>query len=175
MRKKSIHFLASVVLLGLLAGGVSAQTAATPEELAKESEQACAASASVKATPEMVIEKVNKACELISKEGKAAFPKFKGKDSEFIFAGTYIWVNDMNGVVLVQPIKYKMEGTDTMGMKDSEGRSFVVEFIETCKKKGAGWVAYMWPKPGEKSPSQKLITYAFFRTFQKGSSLTSNG
>ena len=53
----------------------------SPEELAKESEEACTASEKTKPTVQMIIDKVNKACELLAKEGKAAFPKFKGKDS----------------------------------------------------------------------------------------------
>ena len=156
MRKKSIHFLASVVLLGLLAGGVSAQTAATPEELAKESEQACAASASVKATPEMVMEKVDKACELLGKEGQAAFGKFRGKNSEFIFGGTYIVLTGMDGTTLMHPVKFKMEGKNTLEIKDANGKAFFVDYVDICKTKGSGWIAYMWPKPGEKTPSQKV-------------------
>jgi signal transduction histidine kinase len=27
---------------------------------------------------------------------------------------------------------------------------------EVAKTKGAGWVDYMWPKPGEKTPSLKV-------------------
>ncbi len=74
-----------------LFSAVPALAQMTPDELAKESEVACAASASTKPTPQMIIDKVDKAAALLQKEGKAAFPKFRGKDSEFIFAGTYIW------------------------------------------------------------------------------------
>ena len=81
-----------------------------PDELAKESEAACVASASTKATPQMIMDKVEKATALLQKEGKAAFPKFKGKDSEFIFAGTYVWIHDLSGFMRVHPVKYKMEG-----------------------------------------------------------------
>ena len=34
------------------------------------------------------------------------------------------------------------------------------EFINVAKGKGAGWVDYMWPKPGEKKPSLKT-TYVY--------------
>jgi methyl-accepting chemotaxis protein len=30
------------------------------------------------------------------------------------------------------------------------------EFIDVCKKKGSGWVDYMWPKPGSKTASLKV-------------------
>ena len=55
----------------------------TQEELAKESIAAIKASASTPATPQQVMEKVEKAAALLQKEGKEAFPKFQGKDSEY--------------------------------------------------------------------------------------------
>ncbi|MGA2938763.1 MAG: cache domain-containing protein [Syntrophobacteraceae bacterium] len=128
----------------------------TPDELAKESEDACAASASTKPTPQMIVDKVEKAAALLQKEGKAAFPKFRGKDSEFIFAGTYVWIHDLSGIMRVHPVKYKMEGQNCVDLKDSTGKLFFIEMNEVAKTKGSGWVAYMWPKPGEKTPSQKV-------------------
>ncbi|MGO9416632.1 MAG: cache domain-containing protein [Syntrophobacteraceae bacterium] len=128
----------------------------TPDELAKESEDACLASASTKPTPQMVMDKVNKAAALLQKEGKAAFPKFRGKDSEFIFAGTYIWIHDLTGTTRLHPIMIKMEGRTNLLMKDANGKLFISEMNEKAKTKGAGWVDYMWPKPGDKTPSQKV-------------------
>ncbi len=139
-----------------LLSAIPALAQKTPEELAKESEEACVASESTKPTPQMIVDKVDKAAALLQKEGKAAFPKFKGKDSEFIFAGTYIWVHDMAGVMRMHPVKYKMEGRNYIDLKDSNGKLFFTEMNEVAKTKGAGWVEYMWPKPGEKTPSQKV-------------------
>ncbi|RJP80286.1 MAG: hypothetical protein C4522_08200 [Desulfobacteraceae bacterium] len=136
---------------------ISAGTRATDlEALSAEGEAAAAASASVKATPQMIMDKVDRACGLLSKEGKSAFMKFKGKDSEFIFAGTYIWIHDMKGVMQMHPIKHKMEGKELIGLKDVNGKRFFVEMNNVAKEKGSGWVDYMWPKPGEKSPSLKV-------------------
>jgi len=128
----------------------------TPEELAKESEAACVASESTKATSQMIVDKVEKAAALLQKEGKAAYPKFKGKDSEFLFAGTYIWVHDLAGTMRVHPLKYKMEGQNYIDLKDSTGYLIFSAMNEVAKTKGAGWVKYMWPKPGEKTPSLKV-------------------
>ena len=128
----------------------------TPDELAKESEDACKATASTKPTPEMIVDKVEKACALLSKEGKAAFPKFKGKDSEFIFAGTYIWIHDTAGQMRMHPVMYKMEGKNYIDLKDVNGKLFFTMMNKIAKEKGSGWVDYMWPKPGEKDPSLKV-------------------
>lgn len=133
----------------------AAATGMSVEELARETEAACTASAKDKATPELVMQKVDAACKLVEKEGKAALSKFKGKDSEFIFAGTYIFIIDMEGTTLLQPIKYKLEGTSSIGMKDSKGKRFFVEFIDIAKTKGSGWSEYWWPRPGEKEGSLK--------------------
>ncbi len=148
----TVVFLCMVVLLGVVP--VLAQQ--TPEELAKESEQACVASASVKPTPEMIVENVNKAAALLEKEGKAAFPRFKGKDSEFIFAGTYIWIHDAAGIMRMHPIVYKLEGKSIIDFKDANGKLFFTVMNEVAKAKGTGWVDYMWPKPGDKTPVQKV-------------------
>jgi hypothetical protein len=126
------------------------------EELAKDSEAACTASASAKPTPQMIMEKVDEACKLLEKEGQAALPKFKGKNSPFIFAGTYIWIHSIEGTMLMHPIKHKMNGQALFGFQDSKGKKFFVEMCELCKDKGAGWVDYMWPKPGEKTPVLKV-------------------
>jgi cytochrome c len=126
------------------------------EKLAKESEEAAKASAKDKATPELIIKKVTEAAALLEKEGKAAFVKFQGKDSQFIFAGTCIWIHDMEGVMQMHPIKYKMNGQRITGMKDINGKLFFAEMNRIAKEKGSGWVSYMWPKPGEKDPSLKV-------------------
>ncbi|MGO9019356.1 MAG: cache domain-containing protein [Syntrophobacteraceae bacterium] len=139
-----------------LLSAIPALAEKTSDELAKESEEACEASAATKATPQMIMDKVEKAAALLEKEGKAAFPKFRGKDSEFIFAGTYMVIQDSSGRVLMHPVKYKLEGQNAIDLKDSNGKLFFIAINEVAKTKGSGWVDYMWPKPGEKTPSLKV-------------------
>ena len=68
---------------------------------------------------------VEATAELLNKEGENAFPKFKGKDSTFIFGGTYIWVHRTNGTMLMHPIKPAViVGTDVLTMKDKDGKLF---------------------------------------------------
>jgi cytochrome c len=128
----------------------------SPEDLQKETVAACAASAKTKPTPTAIKEKVDKACALLEKEGIAAFPKFKGNNSEFIFCGTYIWVHDLKGVMRLHPTLPQMEGLEVINVKDNQGKRLFVEFNQIAKAKGAGWVDYAWPKPGEPNPSRKL-------------------
>ncbi|MFZ0929679.1 MAG: cache domain-containing protein [Syntrophobacteraceae bacterium] len=149
--------LIAVFCTVFLLSAIPALAEQTPEELAKESMEALTASASTPATPQRVVEKVEKAAVLLQKEGKAAFPKFQGKDSEFIFGGTYIWVHDAEGsTMLMHPVMPQLVGKSNASIRDTSGKFIFVEMNETAKKKGGGWVDYMWPKPGEKTPSQKL-------------------
>jgi len=127
------------------------------EKITQESIDKCKATESTKPTPKMIMEKIDTACKLIEKEGEASFPKFKGKDSEFIFAGTYIWIHDAKeSKMLIHPIKPKMEGTIISNMRDSKGKLFFTEMNKVAKEKGSGWVEYTWPKPGEKDFSNKV-------------------
>jgi methyl-accepting chemotaxis protein len=65
-------------------------------------------------------------------------------------------IQDLSGRVLMHPIKYKMEGQNMVDLKDSNGKLFFIAINEVAKTKGAGWVDYMWPKPGEETPSLKV-------------------
>jgi cytochrome c len=156
--RKSSKALMAVFFATLTLVSMQAWAQQFPEELYRESEAACIASASTKASSQIIVDKVNEACALLEKEGKAAFAKFLGKDSPFIFAGTYISIHDMNDFVLLHPVKAKMNGQHLVDLKDANGKLVYVAMDKVAKEKGAGWVDYMWPKPGEKTASHK-VTY----------------
>jgi cytochrome c len=142
--------LVACLPFSLLAADISA------EDLAKESEAQCAATAAQKPTPQQIVQKVDEAVALLEKEGEAAFPKFKGKASAFIFGGTYIWIHDQADCkMLMHPVKPKMVGKEYVGLKDKNGKAFFVE-MSSLATTGGGWVDYFWPKPGEKEPSLKV-------------------
>jgi methyl-accepting chemotaxis protein len=130
--------------------------AQTPAELSAESIAYCQSTAVTKPTPEMVMAKVLQAAKLIEEEGTAAFPKFMGQGSEFLFAGTYIWINDLNGVIMMHPIKEKLVGKNLTGIKDKTGKRFIAMGVQLAEEKGSGWVGYLWPKPGQKQVSHKV-------------------
>ena len=56
----------------------------------------------------------------------------------------------------MHPIKADLEGKGQLDWKDSHGKLIFVEFNKMAQGKGAGWVDYWWPKPGEKNPSHKV-------------------
>jgi cytochrome c len=98
---------------------------------------------------------VNKAAALIESKGKASFPEFRKKGTEWFSGDTYLFVYDLKSNVLFNAAFPAREGTNTTGQKDANGKLFHHEFIQVAKSKGSGWVDYMFPKPGQTQPSQK--------------------
>lgn len=70
--------------------------------------------------------------------------------------GEYLWVNDLNGVMLMHPIKEALNGKDVSGLKDPHGKLFFAEMLSTVKTQQSGYVSYMWPKPGHENPVDKI-------------------
>ncbi len=68
----------------------------------------------------------------------------------------YFWINDLNAVMIMHPIKPELDGKDQSGSKDANGKAIFVEMANVAKSKGAGIVEYLWPKPGSTVPVQKL-------------------
>ncbi|RTL48900.1 MAG: HAMP domain-containing protein [Rhodocyclaceae bacterium] len=68
----------------------------------------------------------------------------------------YFWVNDMTPNVVMHPIKPELDGKDASGIKDPTGKALFVAFVDVVKKDGAGFVEYMWPKPGFDEPMPKI-------------------
>ena len=153
--RRRISLVSIVLTLALALSGVNCLAEMSADELAAASEAKAVATEKDPLTTDLIMKKVAEACALLGKKGEAAFPAFQGKDSDFIFAGTYIWIHDQKGVMRMHPIKYKLNGKNIINLTDSNGKLFFAVMNEVCEKNGAGWVDYMWPKPGEKQPSAK--------------------
>jgi len=75
----------------------------------------------------------------------------------------YFWINDMQAVVVLHPIKPELEGKDVSQAKDPMGKILFMEFINTVRKQKSGFVDYYWAKPGSAEPVPKL---SFVKGFQ---------
>ena len=62
----------------------------------------------------------------------------------------------MQPKMVMHPIRPELEGKDLSDNKDPTGQRLFVEFVHTVKAKGAGFVMYLWPKPGSDKPVQKV-------------------
>jgi methyl-accepting chemotaxis protein len=68
----------------------------------------------------------------------------------------YFWVNDMQPKLVMHPVKPELEGTDISGLKDLNGNPLYASFVKVVNASGAGFVDYMWPKPGSDKPVLKV-------------------
>ena len=156
--KKALFFLIATVAVMTAVLPARAGDDATAA-LAAESETFCASTVNKAqpTAPAVIIAKVNEACALLEKEGPAAFPKFSGKGSAFLYEGTYVWVHTLaEAKMLMHPIKYKMVGNSLIGLKDAKGKRFFVVMNDLAREKGEGWVEYYWPKPGTEESVRKI-------------------
>ncbi|HWK96508.1 MAG TPA: methyl-accepting chemotaxis protein [Pseudolabrys sp.] len=74
----------------------------------------------------------------------------------------YFWVNDLHPKMLMHPIAKDLNGKDLTNNKDPNGLALFVEFVKVAKAHGAGFVEYMWPKPGHSEPVEKISYVVLF-------------
>lgn len=141
MKKKwTISVLVSLVVLTFAGLGVTQETA----------------------TKEECMEKCKQAAEMVKEKGlEETLAVIMDTNGPFVWKDTYVFCIDIEKKAnIAHPITPKLIGKNLMHVKDTGGKLFFAEFINTATEKGSGWVEYMWPKPGEKTPSKKL-TYVY--------------
>lgn len=75
----------------------------------------------------------------------------------------YFWINDLNAIMLMHPIKPSLNGKNLYGLKDKAGKQFFKSFVDIVKSKGYGNETYLWPKPGFEEPVEKVSYVAGFK------------
>jgi hypothetical protein len=163
--RTQFQIISLILVVSALAVSTGFAQEKSPEELAKESEAKCVATEDEALTTDLIIEKVNAACDLLKEKGEDGFIDLQGKDSDFIFSGTYIWIHDLDGIMRMHPIKTALNGKQLVNLSDSNGKLFFAEMNQVCEDQGEGWVNYMWPKPGEQGPSPKI---SYVKSVQSG-------
>ncbi|GAB4556137.1 MAG: methyl-accepting chemotaxis protein [Geothermobacteraceae bacterium] len=71
-------------------------------------------------------------------------------------ASGYFWINDTSPRMVMHPIKPKLDGKPLGDFKDPNGTYLFNEFVRVAKTNGAGFVDYLWPKPGHDQPVAKV-------------------
>ena len=72
----------------------------------------------------------------------------------------YFWINDLNEVMIMHPIKPSLNGKDLTNLKDKDGTPLFVNMTKVVKSKGEGVVRYKWANPKTKKVEDK-ISYVF--------------
>jgi methyl-accepting chemotaxis protein len=75
----------------------------------------------------------------------------------------YFWINDMDVRLVTHPFKPELNGKDVSGVKDPDGNAVFVRFVDTVKKDGSGYLSYLWPKPGQEQPVEKVSYVTGFK------------
>ncbi len=70
--------------------------------------------------------------------------------------GDYFWVNDMEPRMVMHPLRPELDGKDLSANADPSGKRLFVEMAAVCRRDGAGYVDYLWPKPGHDAPQPKI-------------------
>jgi len=68
----------------------------------------------------------------------------------------YFWINDMRPAMVMHPYKSELDGKDLIDYADPTGKRIFAEFVDTVRKQNAGFVHYLWPKPGVAKPVRKV-------------------
>ncbi|MEG3638542.1 methyl-accepting chemotaxis protein [Magnetococcus sp. PR-3] len=74
----------------------------------------------------------------------------------------YLWINDMDAVMVAHPIKPKLNGKNLSGAKDPNGIFLFKDFVTQAKKE-PGFVPYQWPKPNFDQPVDKISYVKAFK------------
>ncbi|SEI71138.1 methyl-accepting chemotaxis protein [Allopseudospirillum japonicum] len=84
----------------------------------------------------------------------------------------YFWVNDMQVVIVMHPIKPELDGRNLSGFQDPNGKRLFDEFVRIVREQGEGFVDYLWPKPGQEEPVAKI---SYVKGFQPWGWVVGNG
>lgn len=103
-----------------------------------------------------VVDMVEKAAELITKQGKQAFAELKDPLGDFNYLTTYVFVLDSQGKDLVNPAFPGFEGQNVRDLKDSTGKYFIRDMMKALDSADSIWIEYMWPKPRQAASSKKI-------------------
>ncbi len=68
----------------------------------------------------------------------------------------YFFVQDNNTVMLMHPIAKKLVGQNMGGTKDPNGKPLFDDIRALVAAHDAGYVEYLWPKPGSDNPVAKI-------------------
>ena len=109
-------------------------------------------------SPQLCKQKAKAAARLLKAEGDAALAKIKDPSGEFRFADGkgYVWIHNLDGEMVMHPIKPALDGRGLLDMRDVNGVYLFVAMNELVEDNGEGWVPYAWPKPGEEKSSPKV-------------------
>jgi methyl-accepting chemotaxis protein len=71
----------------------------------------------------------------------------------------YFWINDFGPKMVMHPFRPDLDGKDLSNLKDPNGKALFIEFAQTCRDKGSGFVEYMWQWKDDKTRIVPKLSY----------------
>jgi len=103
---------------------------------------------------------VSKAIAFYKASGKEiALAEFTNPKGPFVQDEMYIFVLDPKGIMIAHGANEKYEGKNFIDIKDSTGKSFIQEIINTANVNGNGWIDYQWYNPVTKETKNKSVYF----------------
>jgi methyl-accepting chemotaxis protein len=68
----------------------------------------------------------------------------------------YFWINDYDAKMVMHSVNSALDGKDLSNLEDPNGKKLFSEFTKIVKAQEAGFVDYLWPKPGSELPVEKI-------------------
>jgi hypothetical protein len=114
------------------------------------------------ASKEECVIKCHEAAALINLKGLAAAAKeISEPKGPFVWKDSYVFLMNLDGKMLAHPMQPELtQLPHCLLITDPTDKAIFVNFVNTARNVGQGWVEYMWPRPGQKTPSKK-ITYIY--------------
>jgi cytochrome c len=110
--------------------------------------------------PQKVIDLVEKAATFYQASGKEiALAEYMNPRGQFALKELYVFALDLNGIMLAHGINEKFAGKNFIDLKDSDGKPFIREIVETAHTQGSGWVEYKWYHPVNKKELLKTVYF----------------
>jgi len=71
----------------------------------------------------------------------------------------YFWINDFGPRMVMHPFRPDLDGKDLSDYKDPHSKALFVEFVQTCRGSGSGFVEYMWQWKDDKTRIVPKLSY----------------
>jgi len=114
-------------------------------------------------TAKKAVEWVERAKAFYTATGKPiAMAEFSNRRGQFNQNRQYIFVLDLDGIMLAHGMNHRFVGHNFIAVKDGNGKNFVREIVETAKQKGSGWTDYQWFDPVTKKELPKSLYFEKF-------------
>jgi cytochrome c len=103
---------------------------------------------------------VDKAVDFYKAAGKRiALAEYTNPNGQFVQDEMYIYVLNRKGTMLAHGVNERFIGEDFSDLKDSDGKSFIKEILETANTQGSGWGEYKWSNPVTKEVLPKKVYF----------------